>query len=167
MRPLGCASASYARWIAKISTSRDGASTCTLTEAFALRPAEDLGNQSRTDQKKACQPDVWSDLEGAEAARARDRAEAADGIRTHDLLHGKQTLVARSQHLGPANGPLLRPGDSSLIPQVSSRFDGVVSPNCPQTFQAPALIRTRFRILAVGRGTHGARAGCSRLRGGR
>jgi hypothetical protein len=27
--------------------------------------------------------------------------EAADGTRTHDLLHGKQTLIARAQPLSP------------------------------------------------------------------
>jgi hypothetical protein len=37
----------------------------------------------------------------AETAGGRHFSEAADGTRTHDLLHGKQTPLARSQRLYP------------------------------------------------------------------
>ena len=37
----------------------------------------------------------------AETAGGRHFSEAADGTRTHDLLHGKQTLIARSRPLCP------------------------------------------------------------------
>jgi hypothetical protein len=89
--------------------------------------------------------------------------QAADGTRTHDLLHGKQTPIARSRPLCPANGPLLRRGDESFFPRVSSRFDrsdtdtsssprdaivrfdGIVSPNCPRGSCAAGARRCRAR----------------------
>jgi Molybdopterin oxidoreductase len=45
----------------------------------------------------------------------------------------------------PANGALLRRGDESFFPRVSSRFDGIVSPNCPRGSCAAGARRCRAR----------------------
>jgi hypothetical protein len=42
--------------------------------------------------RDASRRDPWSELEGAEPLGSGYFEEAADGTRTHDLLHGKQTL---------------------------------------------------------------------------
>jgi hypothetical protein len=43
----------------------------------------------------------------------------------------------------PANGQLLRRGGTSFFPRVSSRFDGIVSPNCPRGSCTAGARRTR------------------------
>jgi hypothetical protein len=42
--------------------------------------------------KNASQPGPWSELEGTDTPSCRTFSEAAEGTRTLDLLHGKQTL---------------------------------------------------------------------------
>jgi phosphohistidine phosphatase SixA len=50
--------------------------------------------------------------------------EAAEGIRTLDLLHGKQNLSFRSARISPANGRVLVCGCLAPIPRLSTRVHG-------------------------------------------
>jgi hypothetical protein len=45
-------------------------------------------------------------------------------------MASRPSLLGRGRFV-PANCALLRPGDESFFPRVSSRFDGVVSPIVP------------------------------------
>ena len=78
-----------------------------------------------TPARKGSQPGVQSELEGAETAWARELPEAAEGTRTLDLLHGKQTLNAASFRFIPAyrlHRHLGRAGVSLRLTRFSSEF---------------------------------------------
>jgi hypothetical protein len=76
---------------------------CTLDEAFTVLSGRGFWvHHCPPARKKASQPETWSGLEGAETGASGDFFEAADGIRTHDLLHGKQTLMRHSDCVIPA-----------------------------------------------------------------
>ena len=66
---------------------------CTLDEAFALLSGRGvLSTNCSPAGRKASHPEPWSGPEGAEPLASGDFSEAAEGTRTLDLLHGKQTL---------------------------------------------------------------------------
>jgi hypothetical protein len=52
-------------------------------------------------------------------------AEAAEGIRTLDLLHGKQNVPCRFRTNIPANGRFLGTGCPGTFPGVHREFTGV------------------------------------------
>jgi hypothetical protein len=77
--------------------------------------------------------------------------QAADGTRTHDLLHGKQTVTAWAQPLSPCKYGAFARRWTSFFPRVSLRFDGIVSPNCPRRpCNAPAWPRMRDACHGAG-----------------
>jgi hypothetical protein len=79
---------------------------CTLDEAFAVLSGRGiLATNWQPANKNASQPRAWSELEGTERRSCRAFFEAAEGTRTLDLLHGKQTLIVRSYGFIPAYRP--------------------------------------------------------------
>jgi hypothetical protein len=66
---------------------------CTVDEAFTVLSGREVWTPKRHSAKNArsaaLEPGA---LEGGSPLWERASGQAADGIRTHDLLHGKQTL---------------------------------------------------------------------------
>jgi hypothetical protein len=55
--------------------------------------------------------------------------QAADGTRTHDLLHGKQSYIGRPELRFACKSRPQKTGAGLRVCRVSSRFDGVLSTN--------------------------------------
>jgi cysteine desulfurase len=60
---------------------------------LTILPVDEFGATDPEEVRRA--------IEARDRARLQGLFEAADGTRTHDLLHGKQTATARAQPLSP------------------------------------------------------------------
>ena len=125
---------------------------CTLDGAFALlsgrgfcppivhRPKKTPPNPRRGEGWKAQKPRASGDF-----------FQAAEGTRTLDLLHGKQTGVAGSRRFLPGNGRFPAVRVLARIRRVSSRFAGVVSTNCQRAgrVRLPDVRATEWPSMTV------------------
>jgi hypothetical protein len=96
-----CASISRSStWARAASRRSEQAIGCTVAEAFTLLSDRGvLAPKRHPSEKKASSSVDRVTWKAQKRLRRGDFSEAADGTRTHDLLHGKQT------HMEPARGP--------------------------------------------------------------
>jgi hypothetical protein len=103
---------------------------CTLDEAFALLPAAGFCPPIVHRPKKTPpSPRRGGGWKAQKPLASRDFSEAAEGTRTLDLLHGKQTLIVRPDRFIPAYRATSPPSPRRRLSQVSPLFVGVLAPN--------------------------------------
>ena len=105
-----------------------------------LRPSSSLLT-SRVERLRVARPGEGRPSSGVSPVPT---SRAADGIRTHDLLHGKQLVGLTVAVNVPANGLLLPREGVSPMPWISHETPGVSSLKPDRTLIRPAARLTGF-----------------------
>jgi hypothetical protein len=105
---------------------------CTIADAFTLLSGRGVVAPIGTRARKGPPSSVdRASSKAQKRLRHGDFLKAAEGTRTLDLLHGKQTHMVQLGTLSAWKSRLFECSPSVAIRQVSSRFAGVLSTNRP------------------------------------